>query len=224
MQVDASRAGFRHAATATLTPPCNATQGLFELMGAPFQFARNAEVYGEGDEAEYLYQVTSGVVRSYNILEDGRRQIGAFYFPGDILGFEAGDEHSCSAEAVCPTQVLIIKRTALLSRADRERNVARPLWEATARELGRVQQHLLLLVKSAEQRLASFLLEIARRRPGSSSVDLAMSRQDIADYLGLTIETVSRTFTQLEQDGVIALTTSRQIELRNRSALARLDG
>ena len=224
MQVDTSHTGLRHSANATFTQQCGAAPGLFGLMGAPFQFARNAEIYGEGDEAEYLYQVVSGTVRAYKILDDGRRQIGAFYFPGDIFGFEAGDEHSCSVEAVCPTQVLSIKRTALLSRADHERTVARQLWEATARELGRIQQHLLLFVKSAEQRLASFLLENARRTPGAASVDLVMSRQDIADYLGLTIETVSRTFTQLEQDGIIALTTSRQIELRNRPALARLDG
>ena len=87
----------------------------------------------------------------------------------------------------------------------------------------RVQQHALILIKSAEQRVAGFLLEMATRNARTSSVDLTMSRQDIADYLGLTIETVSRTFTQFVQSGTIALQTSRRVDLRNRAELARLD-
>ncbi|WP_456636879.1 helix-turn-helix domain-containing protein [Bradyrhizobium sp. USDA 10063] len=198
-------------------------QGPLALMATPFQYARNAEIYGEGDEAEYLYQVISGTVRTYKMLEDGRRQIGGFYLPGDVFGFEAGETHSSSAEAVNGAQVLIVKRSAVMLRAEREKDLAQQLWDATTRELQRFRNHMLLLIKTAEERVAGFLLDIARRTASTASIELAMSRQDIADYLGLTIETVSRTFTQLEQSGAIALATSRRIELRNRAALNRLN-
>ena len=107
--------------------------------------------------------------------------------------------------------------------ADRDPDMARRLWSFTASELQRVQRHLLLLVKSAEERVACFLLEMARRLATTEAVDLPMSRQDIADYLGLTIETVSRTLTQLETKAAIALPKSRRVVLRNRNALNKLD-
>jgi CRP/FNR family transcriptional regulator, nitrogen fixation regulation protein len=118
--------------------------------------------------------------------------------------------------------VLVIKRSAVLSLAQRDPEVARELWTLTARELGRVQDHMLALVKNAQERIAAFLLEMAERIPGVC-VELPMSRQDIADYLGLTIETVSRTLTLLEQKATIALPSSRRIVLRNRLALAQLN-
>jgi CRP/FNR family nitrogen fixation transcriptional regulator len=166
--------------------------------------------------------VVSGAVRTYKVLENGRRQICAFYLPGDIFGFEAGDTHMASAEAVGETHVLVVKRSAIMNRADHEKDLARQLWEATAQELRRFQQHMLLLIKSADERVAGFLIEMARRTTKTAAVELPMSRQDIADYLGLTIETVSRTFTQLEQTGLIALPTSRRVELRNYNALKQL--
>src|SRR5262249_43324186 len=97
------------------------------------------------------------------------------------------------------------------------------LWALTSRELQRVQDHILLLIKTAQERVAAFLLEMARRLPAGNAVELPMSRQDIADYLGLTIETVSRTFTQLENAATIEVPTSRRIVLRNRPALNRLN-
>ena len=103
-----------------------------ELMGAPMPFARNEEIYGENEPAEYLYKVLSGTVRTYKVLNDGRRQIGAFYLPGDIFGLEAGDEHMFSAEAIVDCKVLVIKRSSVISLAARESDVARQLWEMTA--------------------------------------------------------------------------------------------
>lgn len=196
--------------------------GPFGLVGTPVRFARNSELYGEDEPAEFLYQVISGAVRTYKVLEDGRRQIGAFYLPGDIFGFEASEAHISSAEAVCETQVLAVKRSVLMMRSIHEKDLTRLLWDATAQELRRFQDHLVLLIKSAEERVAEFLLDMAHRAAKTSAVELPMSRQDIADYLGLTIETVSRTFTQLEQTGIIGLPTSRRVELRNRAALVRL--
>jgi CRP/FNR family transcriptional regulator, nitrogen fixation regulation protein len=198
-------------------------EGPFGLMGAPMRFVRNAEVYGEDEPAEFLYQVVSGAVRTYRMLDDGRRQVIAFYLPGDIFGVEAGEVHLSSAEAVSESQVLVVKRSSLMARADHERDLAKQLWTLTVRELQRVQQHSLVLIKSAEERVAGFLLEMASRCSGSPTVELPMSRQDIADYLGLTIETVSRTFTQLVQAGTITLETSRRIQFRNRAALSRLN-
>ena len=194
-----------------------------EMMGAPMPFSRNAEIYGENEPADYLYKVISGAVRTYKVLSDGRRQIGGFYLPGDIFGLECGEEHSFSAEAITECKVLVIKRSSLVSLAARDGDVARQLWTMTAGELQRAQDHIMLLIKTAQERVAGFLLEMAGRSVSTGEIELPMSRQDIADYLGLTIETVSRTLTQLEKSAAIAVPTSRRIVLRNRAALNRLN-
>jgi CRP-like cAMP-binding protein len=205
-------------------PPKQNLDSPLDMMGSQMRFGRNAEIYGEAEPAEYLYKVISGAVRTYKVLADGRRQIGAFYLPGDIFGLEAGAEHAFSAEAVSDSNVLVIKRSAVMDLAARDSSVSQQLWTVTGRELQRAQEHVLLLIKSAQERVAGFLVEMAKRAPGAAStIQLAMSRQDIADYLGLTIETISRTLTQFEKSAAIALPTSRQIEIRNRAALARLN-
>jgi CRP/FNR family transcriptional regulator, nitrogen fixation regulation protein len=193
------------------------------LMGAVMSYPRNAEIFGENEPAEYLYKVVGGSVRTYKILRDGRRQIGGFYLPGDIFGFQFAEEHTFSAEAITDAKVLVIKRSALTALAGCDAAVARQLFALTSCELRRMQDRVLLLIKSAQERVASFLLEMADRAAAGNVVELPMSRQDIADYLGLTIETVSRTLTQLENVQAIALPTSRRIVLRNRSALKRLN-
>jgi CRP-like cAMP-binding protein len=119
--------------------------------------------------------------------------------------------------------VIVVKRSSVMARAEHERDLARQLWTLTVKELQRVQQHSLVLIKSADERVAGFLLEMAGRSSRDTAIELPMSRQDIADYLGLTIETVSRTFTQFVQSGLIALETSRRIQFRNRAALNRLN-
>lgn len=193
-------------------------------MGAKMTYARNEEIFGEGEPADYLYQVVSGAVRTCRILDDGRRQVVAFYMPGDFFGLEVGSEHSSSCEAIANTNVLIFKRSVVVERANRDGNIARKLWEITAAELGRAQEHILQLIRSAEGRVSSFLLDMASRGRTANELELPMSRQDIADHLGLTIETVSRTMTHFADTGFIGLPTSRHVVLRNRSALARLNG
>jgi CRP/FNR family transcriptional regulator, nitrogen fixation regulation protein len=197
--------------------------GQMDLMGTLMSFSRNTEMYGENEPADYLYKVISGSVRTYKIFDDGRRQIGGFYFAGDVFGLELGEAHQFSAEAIDNCVVLVVKRSALIALADRSGDITRQLWSSTAGELQRVRPHMLLLIKSAEERVACFLLEMADRLSTAESVELSMSRQDIADYLGLTIETVSRTLTHLQAKAAIALPTSRRIVLRNRKALTRLD-
>src|SRR5438034_4628181 len=137
--------------------------GTIEFMGARMSFAANAEIYGENEPADYLYKVVSGTVRTYKVLVDGRRQIGAFHLPGDIFGLETGDEHALSAEAITDCKITVIKRSALMALAARDNEVAREMWALTARELQRVQEHSLVLIKSAEERVAGFLLDIAER-------------------------------------------------------------
>jgi len=197
--------------------------GTLDMMGASMSFSRNEEIYGESESAEYLYKVVSGAVRMYKVLTDGRRQIGAFYLPGDMFGFEPADAHASSAEAVGDVTVLVFKRSAVLSLAARDSDVARRLWEMTARELDRSRKHALLLILSAQERVASFLLEMAARSRAGSEIELPMSRQDIADYLGLTIETVSRTLSQLESVGAIAVPAARRITFCNSGTLNRLN-
>ena len=205
-------------------PACQSLLGRLELTGATMAFDRNAEIYGENEPADYVYKVISGAVRTYKVLYDGRRQIDAFYLPGDIFGLELGDEHSCSAEAITETTVVLVKRTRVLAAADKNSDVARSLWSLTAGNLRRAQDHALLLIKSAQERVAAFLLEMAERLAAGSALELPMSRQDIADYLGLTIETVSRSLSQLERSAAIAVSATRRIiVLRDRSALRRLN-
>jgi CRP/FNR family transcriptional regulator, nitrogen fixation regulation protein len=194
-----------------------------QLMGATMSFSRNTEIFGENEPADYVYRVVSGSVRTYKILTDGRRQVGGFYLPGDIFGLEFADEHAFSAEAITDAKVVVVKRSALTALAGRDATIGRELFALTGRELRRVQERVLLLIKSAQERVASFLLEMAERACGGNIVELPMSRQDIADYLGLTIETVSRTLTVLESAAAIEVPTSRRIVLRNRSALNRLN-
>jgi len=194
------------------------------LMGATMSYPRNSEVFGDNEPADYLYHFASGCVRTYKILSDGRRQLGGFYLPGEVFGLEFADEHTLSAEAISDTKLLVVKRSALNALASRNPAIARELFNLIGRELRRVQDRILLLIKSAQERVAGFLLEMADRISAGNALDLPMSRQDIADYLGLTIETVSRTLTSLECSAAIAVQTSRHIVLRNRSALNRMNG
>jgi len=212
-----------HTSSIARSAPVRGGIGAIETMGSQMKFSANAEIFGEDEPAEYVYKVVTGAVRTYKILNDGRRQISGFYLPGDIFGLEIGKEHQCSAEAINGVTVLVVRRSAIVSLAERDCEAARELWSFTGRELRRVQEHMLLLVKSAQQRVASFLLEMSKRLAATDAIELPMSRQDIADYLGLTIETVSRTMTQLVSEQTIVLPSSRRIVLRNAGALRRLN-
>lgn len=221
-----SRPVGSHAVEATVAvgPACTSLVDAIRLMGAAIFYRRNAEVYGEDEPAEFVYLVARGAIRTYKLLADGRRQIAAFRLPGDVFGLEVGDTHAFTAEAIVDSDVIVAKRSVIMALAGRDGAVARDMWLATARDLARAQELLLLLGrKSARERVATFLLEMADRVSDGAIIELPMSRQDIADYLGLTIETVSRTLSQMEHSATIALPTCRRIELRDRSVLSRLD-
>jgi CRP/FNR family nitrogen fixation transcriptional regulator len=187
--------------------------------------SKDDEIFSEGDRAAYVYKVVSGVVRTSKLLSDGRRQIDAFHLAGDIFGIETGNEHRSGAEAVGDTVVIAYRRCGLESLATTDSQFAQQLIWAMMRSLERAQVHILLLGrKTALEKIAGFLLDLAERASGGDGiVDLPMSRADIADHLGLTIETVSRCLMQLEKDAVIRLPARRRIVLSDKAALCRLN-
>jgi CRP/FNR family transcriptional regulator, nitrogen fixation regulation protein len=194
-------------------------------LGSTLKLSKDEEVFAEGDRAAFFYKVVSGAVRTSKLLSDGRRQIDAFHLPGDIFGVESGDEHRFGAEALGDTTVIRYRRCSLDTLATSDGAFARELVGAMMRSLERAQAHMLLLGrKSAVERIATFLLDLADRISKDGHVALPMSRIDIADHLGLTIETVSRSLTQLERQKVIELPAHRRsIVLRDKAALRRLD-
>jgi CRP-like cAMP-binding protein len=193
--------------------------------GIAISYTRRTEIVHEDDAADRLYKVVSGTVCTSRMLHDGRRQIGAFYLPGDVFGLECAQGHSLGAEAISDAKVLVIRKSALVPLICSDAAIANELLLLTSRELARVQNRILLLTKSAQERVTGFLLEMAERSSSTgNAIELPMSRQDIADYLGLTIETVSRTLWALESSAAIKISTSRRIVLRSRSVLRRLNG
>jgi CRP/FNR family transcriptional regulator, nitrogen fixation regulation protein len=198
------------------------TSGLGAL-GVVMSVSRNAEVYAEGEPAGNVYKVVSGVVRISKLLPDGRRQISAFHMPGDMFGFEAGDLHHASAEAVTPVKVIAYKWQSLLNAGCRSASLVRDLLNLTMVGLRQTQEHLLLLGrKNALERVAAFLLDTAKRTKSVSVVELAMARHDIADYLGLTLETVSRMIAELKERGAIRLEGARRVHLLDKEQLAAM--
>jgi CRP/FNR family nitrogen fixation transcriptional regulator len=186
---------------------------VFSAVGVGMTFASGEEIYAQDDETDMVYQVQRGAVRASRLLGDGRRQIAGFYYPGDLFGLEAGLTHRASAEALCDSKILVAKRSALKHYGEAGERLERLIWRATGQELGRAQDHMMLLArKSAYERVAGFLSDVAKRQ-GEAWNELAMSRQDIADHLGLTIETVSRMVTQLQADGLVALEGCRRFRV-----------
>lgn len=189
------------------------------------RMAPGSILFSEGDEAEGVFEVVSGTLRLYKVLIDGRRQIIGFVSGGQLLGLAAQRQYLCTAEAVTPLTLRRYQRPAFERRIDEEPGLARRLLTAVSNELRMAQDQMVLLGrKSASEKVASFLLSLAAHEDGEHDdhVDLPMGRGDIADYLGLTVETVSRTFTRLKSDGLIALPTPASVEILDLEQLADL--
>lgn len=213
------------AAVAPLEPPA-AREDLAETLaglGSELRFAAGQEIFGQGEAAEHVYRVLEGATRSYRLAGDGRRQITDFHFPGDVIGLEAGLRHSRTGEAIGPVRLQAVRRRALSRLAETDVGFAAQLWRSTVREHLRSQDHILVLGRQgARERVAGFLLALAARLDAPEVLDLPMSRQDIADYLGLTIHTVSRTFSHLQESGAVRAQGARRIRLADPDALAGL--
>ncbi len=194
-----------------------------DLSGVVINVVTDRQIYSEGDEARCFYKVVSGVVRTCRFLSDGRRQIDAFHREGDVFGFEAGTEHRMAAEAVSDCCVIAYRRRGLETMVSQDDRLGRWFFSHAMSSMASAREHSLLLGRgSAAQKISAFLQEVAQR-DGGNVIDLPMSRQDIADYLGLTIETVSRTLSQLERDGVIGLPSARRVLLKDRRTLRALN-
>ncbi len=191
-----------------------------------FKYRRGTEVFGEGDETEYVYQIISGAVRTCKLLPDGRRLINSFHLAGDMFGLENGATHRFAAEAVVETKVRITRRRSLLDEVGNQKAGATKVVRLVTRNLQHAETHMLLLGrKTALEKVAAFLLEMDERLAHPNVMILPMSRRDIADYLGLTLETVSRTLSILREEKMLRIEgpTLRQVVLLDRGRLAEFD-
>ena len=196
-----------------------ATSGTIRVL------ARRAKLLDDGnDDDDVFYKVDSGAVYTYKILSDGRRQITDLHFESEYFGLETGDRQSFLAHAVVDTRLSVIARDRLELPCPSDAEFRYQVSSDTIRRLERAQRHILLLGRTtAQERVATFLLDMAARFSTKDHLHLPMSRSDIADFLGLTIETVSRTLTHLSREGVIGLAKNgRSIFLLKKKALQRL--
>jgi len=197
-----------------------------KVSSSEFKYRKDAEIFGEAEPADYIYQVIEGSVRTYKLLSDGRRQIGAFHLPGDIFGLENGHLHRFTAEAIVNTTVGLVRRESLEREAGKDPAMVRNLLKMTTDNLQHVENHLLLLGRqTAPERVAAFLIEMNGRQKSAGAVALPMTRRDIADYLGLTIETVSRALRAYQRKGYVEVggPMQRDIVILDPTSLAEPD-
>jgi CRP/FNR family transcriptional regulator len=200
----------------------------FRNLGWTLRLASGQVLFHEGDPATRVFTLTKGTLKLYKLLVDGRRQVTGFLHPGDFLGISIDDEHAFSAEALEDAQLCWFPRSRFDDFVEDEVTMERELYRMAAHELAAAQQQFVLLGrKTATERLASFLLMLAKRAEmsngvGAGMVRLPMSRSDIADYLGLTKETVSRVISALKRDRIIRLETLDVIQVLDRDRLEQL--
>ena len=194
-----------------------------DAVWSEFKYRRGSEIFGEAEPADYVYRVREGAVRTHKLLSDGRRQIGAFHLPGDIFGVDNGEVHRFTAEAIVHTTVWIAKRRSLFcGLAKSEIATAKSVRDLITKSLEHVENHLLLLGRqNSLEKVAAFLAEMDRRSGQPAVMVLPMSRHDIADYLGLSLETVSRAMSMLRNEGILSFIgkTQRKIILHDRFKL-----
>jgi CRP/FNR family nitrogen fixation transcriptional regulator len=200
--------------------PCNTH---LQAAGAVRHFAQNQQIFREGDAAGAYFKVISGVVRTCRFLSGGRRQIDDFHVPGDLFGFEMGPVRRHSAEAACRTTAILYRHRSLETLAANNQDIALRLFAQAVRSLSRAQDHAVLLGRcTAIEKVATFLVYWAANFHDTDEIILAITRQDIADYLGLTVETVSRILARMAGNAVIELSTARRIRLTDPVALRAL--
>ena len=204
--------------------PTPTLKGLFG--GQPIEsLSSGGALFWEGDQAGQIFDVLEGVLRVYKILPDGRRAIMGFVYPGDVLGVSFQDRYLFSAEAVTAVKVRRFSRAQFFSLVNESPDLRPQLFALLCDEMSAAQDQMLLLGrKCAEERVVSFLLSVHRKCGEGVEIELPMSQLDMADYLGLTIETVSRMMTSLSRRGLIHATGRHRIALRRLSALRDIAG
>lgn len=197
--------------------------GALDRLGTVVSLRREQTLFHEADPAEFYFKVVSGAIRSCKLLADGRRHVGEFFLPGDFIGLDAETGYIFTAEAVSETTMVRYSRRSVDALAWQEPRIGHSLLRIACHGLSAAQQQMVLLSrKTAEERIASFILGLAERNGAADRVSLPMSRSDIGDHLGLTMETVSRALTQLKKDGVIGFTSSHELVICDRETLADL--
>lgn len=197
-------------------------------LGSQFRLGRGQPLFHEGDPAGRVFTLTGGALKLYKLLPDGRRQVTGFVHPGDFLGISVDDEHAFSAEALEQSKLCAFPRARFDDFVEGHGEMERELYRMAAHELAAAQEQMVLLGrKTAAERLASFFLSLARRVERRQDVpagfiDLPMSRSDIADYLGLTKETVSRVLALLKQRRLVRLDAIDRIEILDRPGLEEI--
>lgn len=186
-----------------------------------------ATLIDEGEQDRHIFSITSGCLKCYKLLPDGRRQITGFLFPGDFLGLARSKTNTSSVEAITTSTLCRMQRTELDRIASAIPNLQRRLHELASEALAEVQGQILLLGrKTAQERVATFILMLSRRAgeraQGTNPVDIPMSRDDIGDFLGLTTETVSRTFSRLRKSGLIGMDKDKKVEILDIDALQEI--
>jgi len=199
-----------------------AMRSILALRRGPVSHQRNKVIFLEGDPIDYIFFLIEGVVRLCRTFKNGKRSIVNFHVGSELFGFEGGQTHSLCAEAATDARVLVLKYSAVRDLAGRSNRVANFLLTNTARDLRRLREHAVLMSRDAQCRLATFFIDLAVRTGKVQNLDLPMSHQDIADHLGLTIETVSRVITEFERAGWITRVSPRALILRNRTPLERM--
>ena len=196
---------------------------LLEQFGSTVSVQREHEIHGQGDKADYCWRILSGCVRTVKLMEDGRRQIGEFLLPGDMIGLDDVGTHDFAAEAVTPVTLRRYPRRMVEALMESHAGLARRLHQMTLANLRNAHERMILLGrKTAVEKIASFLLEMAHRAENARRiVELPMSRSDIADHLGLTVETVCRVLAHLKREGVLMIERTG-VELRDRISLRAL--
>ncbi len=179
------------------------------------QVETGAHLFREGDDADHIYEVKSGILRLTRVLENGRRQVIAFGLPGDIVGFPNGDLHHTDCDVIASAEI-VAHRRRVLETGEGDHETHQHLLRAALREISAIQDHFMMLAcKSAMEKVASFLVVLSQRTGNPigdyTTFSLAMSRADIADFLGLTVETVSRMLTRLRRQGTITLETPKTV-------------
>ena len=196
-------------------------------LGVTISVGAGQTIVIEGDPIDHIFRIVSGSVRLYKAVADGRRQIIDFLGPVDCFGLTGLDKHAYSVESITEVSMIRYPRRRLEAAIEDSLDFRHRLFRLACAELNRAQQYMLLLGrKNADERVASFLLDLAERQSDRSGVGfrlhLAMSRQDIADHLGLTIETVSRIFTRFKQAGLISLPDRHAVVVEDGARLASM--